>query len=288
MTARIIDGKAAAEQMKLDITHRVDEYRTQHELPPALAVVLVSEDPASQIYVRNKARLAEETGIASVVYRLETDTSESELLELLTRLNGDDAIHGILVQLPLPAHIDAHKVLTHIDPAKDVDGFHPINAGLLATGQPGVVPCTPLGCLHLVRSVRADVAGLDVVIIGRSTIVGRPLSQLFVNQGATVTITNSRTRDLPEHCRRADVLVAAAGHPRLVEGDWIKPGAIVIDVGINRIEDEENGRRIVGDIDFDAAREVAGAITPVPGGVGPMTVAYLLYNTLACARAQRG
>ncbi|MGN7870931.1 bifunctional methylenetetrahydrofolate dehydrogenase/methenyltetrahydrofolate cyclohydrolase FolD [Paracoccus sp. 22332] len=280
-TASLIDGKAFA----ADIRARVAHLTTRQGVTPGLAVVLVGEDPASQVYVRNKGRQTVEVGMNSFEHKLPADTPQAELMGLIARLNADPAVHGILVQLPLPGHLDPEAVINAIDPAKDVDGFHILNVGRLATGQRAMVPCTPLGCLLMLKDRLGDLAGLDAVVVGRSNIVGKPMAQLLVKESCTVTIAHSRTRDLAEVCRGADILVAAVGRPRMIRGDWIKPGATVIDVGINRIE--EDGRaRLVGDVDFDSAVQVAGAITPVPGGVGPMTIACLLANTLtACCRA---
>jgi methylenetetrahydrofolate dehydrogenase (NADP+)/methenyltetrahydrofolate cyclohydrolase len=285
--AALIDGKAAAEALRARVATAVAALPE----PPGLAVVLVGEDPASQVYVRNKARQTHEAGMRSFEHRLPATTGQDELLGLVARLNADPAVDGILVQLPLPAQIDANAVIAAIDPDKDVDGFHPVNVGRLAAGLPGLVPCTPLGCLMLIRAVRPNLAGLDTVVVGRSNIVGKPMAQLLLAESCTVTIAHSRTRDLAEVCRRADILVAAVGRPRMIPGDWIKPGATVIDVGINRVEAPELGEgktRLVGDVDFATARERAGAITPVPGGVGPMTIACLLRNTLVAACRRRG
>ncbi|MCJ1903422.1 bifunctional methylenetetrahydrofolate dehydrogenase/methenyltetrahydrofolate cyclohydrolase FolD, partial [Paracoccus versutus] len=259
--------------------------RSGHGLVPGLAVVLVGEDPASQVYVRNKAVQTREAGMASFEHRLAAETPQAALLALVARLNADPAVHGILVQLPLPAHMDAGAVIAAIDPRKDVDGFHALNVGLLGTGQKALVPCTPSGCLMLLRETLGDLSGLEAVVVGRSNIVGKPMAQLLLAENCTVTIAHSRTRELVAVCRRADILVAAVGRARMIRGEWIKPGATVIDVGINRIE-EEGQSRLVGDVDFAGAAQVAGAITPVPGGVGPMTIACLLANTLvACCRA---
>ncbi len=287
MSAALIDGKAYAEGLRARIAAAVAG------LPeaPGLAVVLVGENPASQVYVRNKGRQTLEAGMRSFEHRLPATTTQAELLALVARLNADPAVDGILVQLPLPGAIDEQAVIAAIDPDKDVDGFHPINAGRLAAGLPGLVPCTPLGSLMLIRSVRPDLAGLDAVVVGRSNIVGKPMAQLLLAESCTVTVAHSRTRDLAEACRRADILVAAVGRPRMIEGAWIKPGAIVVDVGINRIEAPELGEartRLVGDVDFAGAAERAGAVTPVPGGVGPMTIACLLRNTLVAACRRRG
>ena len=285
--SNIIDGKAFAARLRNRVRAGVLSIGAEHGLQPALAVVLVGEDPASQVYVRNKGRQTEEAGMRSLEHRLPAETSEATLLELVDRLNQDWSVNGILVQLPLPSQIRSDAVLAAIDPAKDVDGFHVTNVGLLAVGAEGMVPCTPLGCAMLIEDRLGDIAGLDAVVLGRSNIVGKPMAQLLLQRSATVTIAHSRTRNLPEVVRRADIVVAAVGRPRMVRGDWIKPGATVIDVGINRIE--EDGRsRLVGDVDFEGARERAGAITPVPGGVGPMTIACLLLNTLRATCRQRG
>lgn len=290
MTAAIIDGKAAAAALRERIAERVGELARQG-VTPGLAVVLVGDNPASQVYVRSKAKQTVEAGMRSFEHKLPADTSEQDLLALVGRLNADDAVDGILVQLPLPAQINAELVLEAIDPRKDVDGFHPMNAGRLASGVPSLVPCTPLGCLMLLRELKGDLAGLEAVVIGRSNIVGKPMAALLTAESCTVTIAHSRTRDLPAVCRRADILVAAVGRPGMVTGDWVKPGAIVLDVGINRVSAPELGEgktRIVGDVDFASCSEVAGAITPVPGGVGPMTIACLLANTLTAACLRRG
>jgi methylenetetrahydrofolate dehydrogenase (NADP+)/methenyltetrahydrofolate cyclohydrolase len=290
MTAALIDGKAIAEGLRVRVAAAVQHLAPQG-VTPGLAVVLVGDDPASQVYVRNKGRQTVEAGMRSFDHRLPAGASEAEVLAVVERLNADEDVDGILVQLPLPAQVDAQKVIAAIDPAKDVDGFHPINAGRLMTGAPGLVPCTPLGCLILARSVRRDLAGLEAVVVGRSNIVGKPVAQLLLNESCTVTVAHSKTRDLPETCRRADILVAAVGRPEMIRGDWIKPGAIVIDVGINRVGNPAAGEgktRLVGDVAFDEARQVAGAVTPVPGGVGPMTIACLLRNTLEAACRRRG
>ncbi|MDX1605409.1 MAG: bifunctional methylenetetrahydrofolate dehydrogenase/methenyltetrahydrofolate cyclohydrolase FolD [Candidatus Competibacterales bacterium] len=286
--ARIIDGKAFAGHLRTRIADQVTELRRRHDLTPGLAVVLVGDDPASQVYVRNKHRQAEEAGLLSLEFRLPADTRQETLLAKVAELNADSRVHGILVQLPLPDPLDSKTVLNAIDPAKDVDGFHPVNAGRLAIGEPALVPCTPLGCLLLLRDQLGRLDGLEAVVLGRSNIVGKPLAQLLLGENCTVTVAHSRTRDLPAVCLRADILVAAVGRPRMVRGDWVKPGATVIDVGINRIDADEGKTRLVGDVDFDAAAEVAGAITPVPGGVGPMTIACLLRNTLSAACRQHG
>jgi methylenetetrahydrofolate dehydrogenase (NADP+)/methenyltetrahydrofolate cyclohydrolase len=288
MTATLIDGKAFAAQVRARVAEEVAALKAGHGLVPGLAVVLVGEDPASQVYVRNKGKQTLEAGMASFEHRLDAGTPEAEVLALVARLNADPAVHGILVQLPLPAQCDADKIINAIDPAKDVDGFHISNVGLLGTGQKALVPCTPLGCLMLLRAHHGDLSGLEAVVVGRSNIVGKPMAQLLIGESCTVTVAHSRTRDLGAVCRRADILVAAVGRPEMIPGDWVKPGATVIDVGINRVPhpEEEGKTRLVGDVHFESAREVAGAITPVPGGVGPMTIACLLANTVtACARA---
>ncbi len=290
MSATIIDGKAYAEGLRARIAGAVRVLADQGVMP-GLAVVIVGEDPASQLYVKNKARQTVEVGMRSFEHVLPASTGEAELLDLVARLNADPAVDGILVQLPLPRQIDAQKVIEAIDPAKDMDGFHPINAGRLMTGVPGLVSCTPLGCLLLAQSVRRDLAGLNAVVVGRSNIVGKPMAQLLIAQSCTVTVAHSRTRDLPAVCRSADILVAAVGRPEMVRGDWVKPGAIVIDVGINRVPNPAAGEgktRVVGDVAYREAAEVASAITPVPGGVGPMTIACLLRNTLEAACLRRG
>ncbi len=289
MTADIIDGKAFAAEIRNKVAGHVTRMQADHDLVPGLAVVLVGEDPASQVYVRNKGKQTVEVGMASFEHRLSEDTSQADLLALLDRLNADPEIHGILVQLPLPSHIDSDLVINRIDPSKDVDGFHISNVGLLATGQKAMVPCTPLGCLMMLRDRHGSLSGMNAVVVGRSNIVGKPMAQLLLRDSCTVTIAHSRTRDIAEVCRRADILVAAVGRPEMVTGDWVKPGATVIDVGINRIPAPERGAdkyRLVGDVHFESAVAAAGAITPVPGGVGPMTIACLLANTLtACCRA---
>jgi methylenetetrahydrofolate dehydrogenase (NADP+) / methenyltetrahydrofolate cyclohydrolase len=287
MTARIIDGKAIATELRARVAAEVQRLRAAHHLEPGLAVVLVGENPASAVYVRNKAKQTVEAGMRSFDHRLPETVSEAELLALVGKLNADPAVHGILVQLPLPNQVDSQKVLNAIDPAKDVDGFHPVNAGRLATGLPALVPCTPLGCVMLAKTVHPSLEGMNAVIVGRSNIVGKPLIQLLLNENATVTVAHSKTRDLPDVCRHADLVFAAVGRPEMVRGDWIKPGATVIDVGINRIAGADGKGRIVGDVAFAEAVEIAGAITPVPGGVGPMTIACLLVNTLRAACAIR-
>ncbi|WP_243370183.1 bifunctional methylenetetrahydrofolate dehydrogenase/methenyltetrahydrofolate cyclohydrolase FolD [Microvirga solisilvae] len=290
MTATIIDGKAYAEGLRARIAHAVGDLSAKG-VTPGLAVVIVGEDPASQLYVKNKAKQTVEVGMRSFEHVLPASTSEAELLDLVAQLNADPAVDGILVQLPLPKQIDAQKVIEAIDPAKDVDGFHPINAGKLMTGVPGLISCTPLGCLLLIQSVRRDLAGLNAVVVGRSNIVGKPMAQLLIAQSCTVTVAHSRTRDLPKVCREADILVAAVGRPEMVKGDWVKSGAIVIDVGINRVPNPTAGEgktKVVGDVAYAEAANVASAITPVPGGVGPMTIACLLRNTLEAACLRRG
>jgi methylenetetrahydrofolate dehydrogenase (NADP+)/methenyltetrahydrofolate cyclohydrolase len=289
MTADIIDGKAFAATVRAKVAGHVTRLKADHGITPGLAVVLVGEDPASEVYVRNKGKQTIEVGMNSVEHKLDADTSEADLLALIEQLNNDPAVHGILVQLPVPKHIDSDKVLNAINPAKDADGFHISNVGLLGTGQKSMVPCTPLGCLMMLRDKLGSLSGLNAVVVGRSNIVGKPMAQLLLKESCTVTIAHSRTRDLPGVCRGADILVAAVGRPEMVKGDWIKPGATVIDVGINRIPAPEKGEgkhKLVGDVEFASAVEVAGAITPVPGGVGPMTIACLLANTVtACCRA---
>jgi methylenetetrahydrofolate dehydrogenase (NADP+)/methenyltetrahydrofolate cyclohydrolase len=287
MPAHIIDGKAQAAQLRTTIAGDVAKLAGRG-IKPGLAVVLVGDDPASQVYVRSKAKQTVETGMVSFEHRLPLDTTEAELLTLVATLNGDDAVDGILVQLPLPPQINADKVLRTIDPAKDVDGFHPVNVGLVATGTGGIVPCTPLGSMMLVKSVGTALSGLNAVIVGRSNIVGKPMAQLLLREGCTVTVAHSKTRDLPALVRTADILVAAVGRREMIRGAWIKPGAIVIDVGINRITDEAGGSRLTGDVAFLEAIQTAGAVTPVPGGVGPMTIACLLSNTVDAATARRG
>lgn len=283
--SKIIDGKAFAADIRDKVATHVARIKAEAGITPGLAVVLVGEDPASQVYVRSKGKQTIEAGMASFEHKLSAETSEEDLLALIDKLNRDPAVHGILVQLPLPGHLNSDLVINSIDPAKDVDGFHISNVGLLATGQKAMVPCTPLGCLLLLRDLLGSLSGKNAVVIGRSNIVGKPMAQLLLGDSCTVTIAHSRTKDLPEVVRGADIVVAAVGRPEMVKGDWIAPGAIVIDVGINRIE--RNGKQIlVGDVDFDSAKEKAGAITPVPGGVGPMTIACLLANTVtACCRA---
>ena len=288
MTARLIDGKAAAAELRAQVAVEVAKFRAEKGRAPGLAVILVGEDPASAVYVRNKGKATIEAGMTSFEHKLSADTSEDELLDLVDRLNTDPAVDGILVQLPLPGHIDASRVLTSIDPDKDVDGFHPVNAGRLAIGLDGFVPCTPLGCLKLLRGELGDLKGKEAVVIGRSNIVGKPMALLLLGDHCTVTIAHSRTRDLPAVVRRADIVVAAVGRPHMVQGDWLKPGACVIDVGINRIVGEGGNSHLAGDVDFASASAVAGAITPVPGGVGPMTIACLIRNAMVSAARRDG
>jgi len=288
MTARLIDGKAAAASLRASVAAEVAKFRAATGRSPGLAVVLVGEDPASAVYVRSKGKATVEAGMQSIEHKLPVDTSEAELLALVDQLNSDPAVDGILVQLPLPPQIDANKVIIRIDPDKDVDGFNPVNAGRLAIGLPGFVPCTPLGCLKLLRGELGDLSGKNAVVIGRSNIVGKPVAMLLLAEHCTVTIAHSRTRNLPAVVRQADIVVAAVGRPNMVKGDWLKLHATVIDVGINRIEDEDGKSRLVGDVDFASAREIAGAITPVPGGVGPMTIACLIRNTLVSAARRDG
>ena len=284
-----IDGKAFADKLRARVAEQVKELKASHGLTPGLAVVIVGDDPASHVYVRNKNKSTVEAGMKSFEHQLPAETSQKELLTLIDGLNNDPAVHGILVQLPLPKQINEQAVLAKIDPNKDVDGFHVINAGRLATGMAGLVPCTPLGCLMLIQDVLGkDLAGKQAVVVGRSNIVGKPMAQLLLRESCTVTIAHSRTQNLEDVCRRADILVAAVGRAQMVKGDWVKPGACVIDVGINRIPPAEPGGkdRLVGDVDYPSAVKVAGSITPVPGGVGPMTIACLLANTVTAACAQ--
>lgn len=288
MTARLIDGFAFAADLRARVARAAAGFAAAAGRAPGLAVVLVGEDPASQVYVRSKGKATVEAGMASFEHRLPATAGQDELLALVARLNADPNVDGILVQLPLPDQIDAQAVIEAIDPDKDVDGFHPVNVGRLGVGLPGFVPCTPLGCLMLLKAELGDLTGLDAVVIGRSNIVGKPMAQLLIAESCTVTVAHSRTRDLPAVVRRADIVVAAVGRPQMVRGDWLKPGATVIDVGINRVAGDEPGKtRLVGDVAFDEAMAVAGAVTPVPRGVGPMTIAVLLRNTLvsACRRA---
>ena len=283
MTAQLIDGKAFAARVRGQVAEHVARLKQDHGIVPGLAVVVVGEDPASQVYVRSKGKQTVEVGMTSFEHKLDASVSEEELIAVIDQLNADPAVHGILVQLPLPSHLNEELVIGCIDPAKDVDGFHISNVGLLGTGQKSMVPCTPLGCLMMLRDHFGSLSGCEAVVIGRSNIVGKPMAQLLLGDSCTVTIAHSRTRDLPGVVRRADIVVAAVGRPEMVPGDWIKPGAVVIDVGINRIAAPEKGAgkmKLVGDVDFSSCAEVAGAITPVPGGVGPMTIACLLANTL--------
>jgi methylenetetrahydrofolate dehydrogenase (NADP+)/methenyltetrahydrofolate cyclohydrolase len=286
MTARIIDGKTIAAGLRGNVTDAVHRLRRDRGIVPGLAVVLVGQNPASEVYVRNKTKAVTEAGMHSFDQHLPESVSAAELLAQIAELNADPRVNGILVQLPLPPQIDSDMVIAGIDPAKDVDGFHPLNVGRLASGFPGLVPCTPLGCILLAKTVHASLAGLEAVVIGRSNIVGKPLAQLLLAEDATVTVAHSKTRDIEAVCRRADVLVAATGRPEMVRGDWIKPGATVIDVGINRVAGPGGKPRLVGDVCFAEAVQIAGSITPVPGGVGPMTIACLLANTLRAACMQ--
>jgi methylenetetrahydrofolate dehydrogenase (NADP+)/methenyltetrahydrofolate cyclohydrolase len=288
MAARLIDGKAAAADLRARIAAEVAKFRVATGRAPGLAVVLVGEDPASTVYVRSKGKATIEAGMLSFEHKLPAEISEGKLIDLIEELNTDPAVDGILVQLPLPDHIDANQVITAIDPGKDIDGFHPINAGRLAIGLTGFVPCTPLGCLKLLKAELGDLSGKGAVVIGRSNIVGKPMAQLLLTEHCTVTIAHSRTRDLPDVVRRADIVIAAVGRPGMVTGDWLKPGATVIDVGINRVAGEGGNSHLTGDVDFASASEVAGAITPVPGGVGPMTIACLIRNTLVSAARRDG
>ena len=287
-SAAVIDGKAFAEGLRARVAAIAASFEQASGRKAGLAVVLVGEDPASQVYVRNKGKQTLEAGMASFEHKLPADTAEADVLALVQKLNADPAVDGILVQLPLPAHIDEDKVIATIAPDKDVDGFHVINAGRLAVGQAGYVPCTPLGCLMLLKDRLGDLSGLDAVVIGRSNIVGKPMAQLLLAESCTVTVAHSRTKNLPDMVRRADIVVAAVGRPEMVKGSWIKPGATVIDVGINRISTPEGKTRLVGDVDYAEAAHVAGAITPVPGGVGPMTIAVLLRNTVVAAHRNAG
>ena len=285
MVAQIIDGKLFSKKLRKQVSEHVNVLKTENNITPGLAVVLVGEDPASQVYVRSKGKQTIEVGMNSYEYKLSEDTTEADLLELINRLNLNNDVHGILVQLPLPEHINADVVINSIDPEKDVDGFHISNVGLLATGQKSMVPCTPLGCLLMLKNFHGSLTGMDAVIIGRSNIVGKPMAQLLLNESCTVTITHSRTKQLEEAVRCADIVVAAVGRAEMVKASWIKPGATLIDVGINRVKASDGSTRLVGDAEFSSCSEVAGAITPVPGGVGPMTIACLLANTLvACCR----
>ena len=287
--ARIIDGKALAAKLRAEIAAKAEAIKAGHDIVPGLATVLVGENPASEIYVRSKSKATRDSGMLSFAHNLPDETREGELLALIDRLNGDATVNGILVQLPLPGHISAQTVIDAVDPAKDVDGFHPVNAGRLVTGAGGgFVPCTPQGCMMLLKSVRRELSGLKALVAGRSNIVGKPMASLLLGENCTVTMAHSRTRDLVEECRQADILIAAVGQPRLIKGAWIKPGATVIDVGFSRIEGAGGEMRLLGDVDFAEAVKIAGAITPVPGGVGPMTIACLLRNTLIAACRQSG
>jgi len=288
MPAVLIDGKAFAGHVRAQVTAEVERLKANHGLTPGLAVVLVGEDPASQVYVRSKGRVTREAGMQSFEHVLPADTTQAALLTLLARLNDDPAVHGILVQLPLPRQIDPQAVIEAIRPDKDVDGLHPVNVGMLVAGRPGLVPCTPLGCTMLLKHQLGDLTGKCAVVLGRSLLVGKPMAQLLLQENCTVTIAHSKTRDLAAECRRADILVAAVGRPELVRGDWIKPGACVIDVGINRVPTADGKSRLIGDVNFAEALHVAGYLTPVPGGVGPMTPACLLANTVTAARHQAG
>jgi methylenetetrahydrofolate dehydrogenase (NADP+)/methenyltetrahydrofolate cyclohydrolase len=288
VTARIIDGKAVAAAVRARAARFAAEFKQGTGRPPGLATVLVGEDPASAVYVRSKTKATGEAGMAGFAHNLPVSTPEQDLLDLVEQLNRDDVVDGILVQLPLPSHMDSARVIAALNPAKDVDGFHPVNAGRLATGLDALIPCTPLGCLHLLKQEVDQIAGKEAVVIGRSNIVGRPMAQLLVGESATVTIAHSKTRDLPEVVRRADIVVAAVGRPQMVKGDWIKAGSIVIDVGVNRVPAQEGKSRLVGDVDFEPARARAAAITPVPGGVGPMTIAMLIRNTVLAAYRRAG
>ena len=284
--AKIIDGKKLADKICNDVSKQADIIQKNHGIQPGLAVVLVGEDPASQIYVKNKGKRTIEVGFRSFEHKLDKKTSEKELLALVTKLNNDKTVNGILVQLPLPEQIDAQKVLDTINPEKDVDGFHAVNSGKLWSGLEGMVPCTPLGCLIMLKETLKDLTGMNVVVVGRSNIVGKPIAGLLLKEHCTVTIAHSRTKDLPEVCRGADILVAAVGRAEMIKGSWIKPGCAVIDVGINRVEKEDGKTKLVGDVDFEDAKKNAKFITPVPGGVGPMTIACLLVNTLTATRRQ--
>jgi methylenetetrahydrofolate dehydrogenase (NADP+)/methenyltetrahydrofolate cyclohydrolase len=287
VTAALIDGKALAAALRTRVSAAVERLAESHGWVPGLAVVLVGDDPASEVYVSAKKKMLSESGMRSIDHRLPASASRETLLSLIASLNRDPEVHGILVQLPLPPHIDADEVIAAVDPAKDVDGFHPLNVGRIASGLPALAPCTPLGCVALAKTVHPSLAGLEALVIGRSTIVGKPLAQLLLAENATVTVAHSKTRDLPQVCQRAELVFAAIGRPELIRGAWIKPGATVIDVGTNRVT-RDGKPRLVGDVAFTEAREIAAAITPVPGGVGPMTIAYLLANTLRAACAAAG
>lgn len=288
MTAAVIDGKAFAQGLRGRVAEAAARFEAETGRAPGLAVVLVGEDPASSVYVRSKGKACLEAGMESLEHRLPETTSQADLIALVEALNADPKVDGILVQLPLPKQIDDKAVIAAIDPAKDVDGFHVVNAGRLAVGEDALVPCTPLGCLMLLKDQLGDLSGKNAVVIGRSNIVGKPMAQLLLGESCTVTIAHSRTQDLPDVVRRADIVVAAVGRPEMVKANWIKPGAVVIDVGINRVEAGEGKTRLVGDVAYDEAAEIASAITPVPGGVGPMTIAVLLRNTVVAARARLG
>ena len=288
MTAKRIDGKAAAQAIRDRVAELVPAFHDKTGRAPGLATVLVGEDPASAVYVRSKNRATAESGMVSFAHNLPDTTSEDDLLQLVIDLNADSQVDGILVQLPLPRHINSTRVIETVDPGKDVDGFHPMNAGRLASGLPSLVPCTPFGCLYLLKQELGELAGLDAVVVGRSNIVGKPMAQLLLGENCTVTVDHSRTRDLPGVVRRADIAVAAVGRPEMVRGDWIKPGATVIDVGINRVATDDGKGRLVGDVAYDEVADVAGAISPVPGGVGPMTIAMLMRNTLVAAHRRAG
>jgi methylenetetrahydrofolate dehydrogenase (NADP+) / methenyltetrahydrofolate cyclohydrolase len=288
MTARLIDGKMVSADLRGKVTDAVHRLRRDRGVVPSIAVVLVGEHPASKVYVRNKSKAVAEAGMRALDRKLPASATVAELRDVIAALNADEFVNGILVQLPLPKQIDPLEIISTIDPAKDVDGFHPLNVGRLASGLHTFAPCTPFGCVLLAKSVHPSLAGMEAVVVGRSNIVGKPVAQLLLQENATVTICHSKTRDLPEVCRRADLLIAAVGKPEMVRSHWIKPGATVIDVGINRVPREDGKTRIVGDVAFAEAREVAGAITPVPGGVGPMTIACLLLNTLRAACVQKG
>jgi len=288
MTARLIDGKAFAAGLRARVAERAAEFAGRTGRSPGLAVVLVGEHPPSAAYVRSKAKATVEAGMQSFEHKLPADVPEEELIALVDRLNADPTVDGILVQLPLPRHIDEQAVLTRVDPDKDVDGFHPVNVGRLSIGLPSLVPCTPLGCLMLLQDELGDLTGLDAIVVGRSNIVGKPMAQLLLQANCTVTVAHSRTRDLPEAVKRSDIVIAAVGRPELVRGSWLKPGATVIDVGQERVEQPDGTRKLLGDVAFGEALEVAGAITPVPGGVGPMTIACLLRNTVVAAHRRAG
>lgn len=288
MTARLIDGKAFAAGLRERVAGVAAQFASQQGRPPGLAVVLVGEHPPSAAYVRSKAKATREAGMESFEHKLPADVSQGQLMTLVDELNADSAVDGILVQMPLPKHIDEQEVIQRIDPEKDVDGFHPMNAGRLAIGLEGLVPCTPLGCLMLLQNELGDLSGLDAIVVGRSNIVGKPMAQLLIQASCTVTVAHSRTKDLPAAVRRSDIVVAAAGRPELIRGEWLKPGATVIDVGQERVEQPDGTRKLLGDVAFDEALEVAGAITPVPGGVGPMTIACLLRNTVVAAHRRAG